>query len=115
MSSEIGALKKLKVFVDQHTLVLVYNAFIEPHFDYCFEVWDEVRKGLSERLQKFQNRAARLIMNFKNEHGQCILARAALGWTSLEERRESMKAKLMCKTVNQLAPRRLCNIFQHCY
>ena len=69
-------------------------------------------KGLSERLQKLQNRAARLIMNFKNEHGQSILARTALGWTSLEESRSLMKAKLMYKTVDQLAPQRLCNIFQ---
>ena len=69
-------------------------------------------KGLIERLQKLQNRAARLIMNFKNEHGQSILARASLGWTSLEERRTVMKARLMYKTLNQLAPQRLRNIFQ---
>jgi predicted dithiol-disulfide oxidoreductase (DUF899 family) len=110
----IGALKKLKEFVDRDTLVLVYNALIQPHFDYCCEVWDELRKGLGERLQKLKNRAARLIMNFKNEHGQSILARIALGWTSLEERRALMKAKLMYKTVSQLAAQRLCNIFQHC-
>jgi hypothetical protein len=87
-------------------------ALIQPHFDYCCEVWDELGKGVGERLQKLQNRAARLIMNFKNEHGQSILARTALGWTSLEERRALMKAKLMYKTVNQLAPQRLRNIFQ---
>jgi hypothetical protein len=92
--------------------MLVYNAVIQPHFDYSCEVWDELGKGLGERLQKLQNRAARLIMNFKNKHGQSILARTALGWTSLEERRELMKAILMYKTVNQLAPQRLCNIFQ---
>ena len=90
--------------------MLVYNALIQPHFDYCCEVWDELGKGLSERLQKLQNRAARLIMNFKNEHGQSILARTALGWTFLEERRSLMKAKLMYKTVDR--PQRLCNIFQ---
>ena len=112
VSSGIGALKKLKEFVDRDTLVLVYNALIQPHFDYCCEVWDELGKGLGERLQKLQNRAARVVMNFKNEHGQSILARTALGWTSLEERRALMKAKLMYKTVNQLAPQRLCNIFQ---
>ena len=52
-------------------LVLVYNAFILPHFDYCCEVWGTNGKGRSERLQKLQNRAARHILNFKNEHGQC--------------------------------------------
>ena len=43
---------------------------IQPHFDYCCEVWDEIGKGRSDRLQKLENRTARLIMNLKNEHGQ---------------------------------------------
>ena len=47
-----------------------------------------------------------------NMHLQSILARASLGWTSLEQRRTVMKARLMYKTVNQLTPQRLCNIFQ---
>ena len=47
VSSGIGALKKLKEFVNRDTLVLVYNALIQPHFDYCCEVWDELGKGLS--------------------------------------------------------------------
>ena len=112
ISSGIGAIRKLKEFVDRNTLVLVYNALIQPHFDYCCEVWDTIGKVQAERLQKFQNRAARLIMNFKNEHGQSILARNSLDWISLEERRAQMKARLMYKTVNKLAPHRLCDIFQ---
>ena len=40
VSSGIGAIKKLKEFLDRDTLVLVYNALIQPHFDYCCEVWD---------------------------------------------------------------------------
>ena len=39
-------------------------------------------KTLSDRLQKLQNRAARIIMNFKNESGQFLLARSLLGWTN---------------------------------
>ena len=53
----IGALKKLKEFVNQDTLVLVYNSLFQPHFDYCCEVWDELGKGLRERLQKLRSRA----------------------------------------------------------
>ncbi len=52
-------------------------------------------------------------MNLSNEHGQSILARNCLGWTTLEERRAEMKAKLMYKTMNTLAPQRLPNIFQN--
>lgn len=113
ISSGIGALRKLRAFIDTSTLVLVYNSLIQPYFDYCCEVWDTIGKGLSERLQKLQNRAARLIMNLKNEHGQSALARNSLGWKLLEERRAEMKARIMYKTVNKLAPSRLCDLFQN--
>ena len=113
ISSGIGAIRKLREFVDRNTLVLVYNALIQPHFDYGCELWDAIGKCLSERLEKLQNRAARLIMNFKNESGQSDLACNALGWISFEERMAQIKARLMYKTVNKLAPQRLCNLFQN--
>ena len=70
ISSGIGAIKKAKEFVDRNILVLIYNALVQPHFDYCCEVWDVLGKTLSDRLQELLNRAARIIMNFKNESGQ---------------------------------------------
>ena len=72
-------------------------------------------KTLSDRLQKLQNRAARIIMNFKNESGQSLLARNSLDWTNLEERRAQIKAKLMYKSINNLAPERLSNLFQNLF
>ena len=113
VSSGIGAIKRLREFVDQSTLVKVYNALIQPYFDYCSEVWDCFNKGLSDRLQKLQNRAARMIMGLKNEHGQSAIALKSLGWMTLEEQRAQLKAKLMFKTVNGLAPQRLCDIFKN--
>ena len=69
ISSGIGAIKKEKEFVDRNTLVLIYNALVQPHFDYCCEVWDVLGKTLTDRLQKLQDMAVRIIMNFKNESG----------------------------------------------
>ena len=112
VSSGIGAIKKFGEFVDQGTLVKVYiNALMQPYFDYCSEVWDCLNEGLSDHLQQLQNRAARLIMNLKNEHGQSVIARKSLGWITLKERRTQIKAKLMYKIINGLAPQRLCEIF----
>ena len=113
ISSGIRAIKRLREFVDQSTLVKVYNALIQPYFDYCSEVWDSFNKGLSDRLQKLQNRAAKMIMGLKSEHGQSAIALKSLGWKTLEERRAQLKAKLMFKTVNNLAPQRLCDIFKN--
>ena len=72
-----------------------------------------IGKGLSERLQKLQNRATRLITNLKNEHGHSVLARNSLGWELLQKRRVEMKARIMYKTVNKLAPSRLCDLLQN--
>ena len=93
-------------------MTLQTTYLIQPYFDYCCEIWDTCNKGLSERLQKLQNRAARVIMNLNNEHGQSILARKSLGWVTLEERRAQLKARLMYKIVNGLAPQRLCEAFR---
>ena len=40
---------------------MIYKALIQPYFDYCSAVWGSIGVGQSERLQKPQNRAARLI------------------------------------------------------
>ncbi len=47
------------------------------------------------------------------KHGQSALALKSLGWKLLEERRVEMKARMMYKTVNKLAPSRLCDLFQN--
>ena len=40
----------------------IYNAFlVQPHFDYCSIVWGNCGETLSEKLQKLQNRAARIL------------------------------------------------------
>ena len=67
VTSGIGAIRKIRDLVDRETLISVYNALINPHFDYCSEVWDTMGVGLSNRLQKLQNRAARVIVNFSND------------------------------------------------
>ena len=72
VSSGIGAIRKLKSCVDRNTLICAYNALILPHFDYCCKVRDTIGVNLSVRLvrlQKLQNRAARVITGRKNEHG----------------------------------------------
>ena len=58
ISSGIYALKRIKPFVDQKTLMSVYNAIIHPYFTYCCEVWDVFGETQSMRLQKLHNRAA---------------------------------------------------------
>ena len=52
-------------------------------------------------------------MNLNSEHGQSILACKPLGWVTLEEHRAQLKARLMYKIVNGLAPQRLYEAFHN--
>ena len=42
-------------------LQVIYNALIQPVFDVCDVVWGNLNKGLASRIQKLQNRAARIV------------------------------------------------------
>ena len=60
-SLAIGVLKRVRPFISKGVAVQIYNALILPHFDYCSSVWDCMSGYLSDKLQKLQNRAARVI------------------------------------------------------
>ena len=61
LSSGIGALKRVRPFVSMHTAIKMYKGLIEPHFDYCGAVWDGLTQQRSEKLQKLQNSATRVV------------------------------------------------------
>ena len=112
ITAGICALRRIKPFVDKETLISVYSAIVRPHFDYCCEVWDVLGETQSKRLQKLQNRAARVIMNMSNDIDSSI-ALSALGWEPLNLMRKRAKAKLMYKTLNKMGPESLANLFTY--
>ena len=103
ISSGIYALKSIKEYVDQKTLVSVYNAIIQPYFSYCCEVWNIFGETQSTRLQKLHNRAARFIACVPYEVNQQTVLNI-LGWEPLKEQRVKAKAKIMFKTLNNMGP-----------
>ena len=58
-----GHLKRKRHLVPFNILINVYDShLVQPHFNYCSVVWGNCGSGLSEKLQKLQNRAARILM-----------------------------------------------------
>jgi len=39
IASANGAIKRIRPFVPQSTLLCIYNSLVQPHFDYCSLVW----------------------------------------------------------------------------
>ena len=61
IASGIRAIKRIRGFVPLPALHCVYNALTQSQFDYCNIVWGNCGKSLFDRLQKLQNRAARVL------------------------------------------------------
>ncbi|CAH3170294.1 unnamed protein product [Porites lobata] len=61
----------------------MYNALVMPYFNYCGAVWGNINKGLADKLQKLQNRAAR-ILTFSNYDVRSSVLLDELGWERLE-------------------------------
>ena len=54
------AIKRERHIVPKATLQLIYRALIHPHFNYCNTIWGNCGITLTNKLQKLQNRAARV-------------------------------------------------------
>ena len=77
-------MRKVKHFVDNQTLKLLYNSFIQPHLLYGIALWGGTfDKGLS-RLAKLQKKAVRLITG-ANRMYHCEPRQKKLGLLKLED------------------------------
>ena len=107
----MGLLKRVRDFVGQDTLISIYNALILPHLEYTCVVWDGLDEGLAIKLQRLQNRAARIITRSSWDERSCDIL-LKLGWLSLDKRRYNHKKKLMSKIMNGRAPKYLIDLFR---
>ena len=81
-----GAIKLIKPYVPKKCLTRVYNALVQPCFDYCSLVWQNCKLELQSKLQKLQNRAARIITGDNWEiRSKDVLDK--LNWLPLNQRR----------------------------
>jgi hypothetical protein len=99
VGSGIAMLQRAKNFIPVSSLQMIYNALIQPYFDYCFPLWDICGTQLLDKLQKFQNRAARIIAGASYEIDSAVVLET-LGWETLKSRRQEMKSILLYKILN---------------
>ena len=63
ISSGIGSIKRISHCVPPAALHTLYHGLIQSHFDYRSVVWGNCAKTLSDKLQRLQNRAVRVLTN----------------------------------------------------
>ena len=103
--AHLPASSKTRLPMQDHLELSVFAklAKLYQHFDYCSPVWDGLSGCLSDKLQKLQNRAARVITQSPFDMSSNLLL-AMLKWEKLSLRRKKQKALIMYKTLNELAP-----------
>ena len=111
VSRGLGILKHAKKFLPFSALTSLYTSIVEPHFRYCCSVWGCAGTTEINRLQKLQNRAARIVSNssFDTPSNQLI---EKLGWKTINELIDIESKTMVFKTLNELAPPYLCSLFR---
>ena len=102
VSRGLGILKHATKFLPLSALASLYT-IIEPHFRCCFSVWSCTGTTEINRLQKLQNRAARILVNssFDTPSNQLI---GKLGWKIINELIDLESLTMVFKCLNELTP-----------
>ena len=83
ISAGLAILKRVSTTIPFDTRMNMYYALVMPYFNYCSAVWGNFGMGLSDKFQKLQNRAAR-ILTFSNYETRSNVLLDELGWERLE-------------------------------
>ena len=75
---------KIRNLIDAHSTHMLVHAFITSRYNYCNSLLVGVPKFLKERLQKIQNKAARLITRREEDDSKTIIKE--LHWLPIEAR-----------------------------
>ena len=95
----LSPLYPIASMLPRHILLHIYQMYAQPHLEYCDTVFDgHLTVFDKSRLEKAQNRAARLITATPRRTPTAGL-HAELGWTALQNRRSMHRLQLYHKIV----------------
>ena len=99
----IAIIRYTKKFIPKHTLKMLYQGFVEPHFRLCCSVWGTC--GVTSRctLEKLQNRVIRIITDSPYDAPAKPLVRQ-LRLPSIAEMIRQESASMIYKAINGQAP-----------
>ena len=111
VNKSLNVIKRLREIVDLETLLIAYKTLVQPYFEYCSQAWGGLGSTLSDKLQRLQNRAVRIITKCGYDVRSHILLQN-LNLKNLEIRRNQQLVTLMFKVRNAMAPSSISNLFQ---
>ena len=98
----LGLIKYSKEYLPSDVLNKIYRGIVEPQLSYCCSVWGCCSESKINALQKFQNRAARIVTNSSYDASAAPLIQN-LGWPTISNLIRKETATLTYKFLNSLA------------
>ena len=83
----LATIRRASAYLPSSTQRLLYNALVLPYLDYCSVVWHSCTKASSDRVERVQNYAMRVILK-RPPRTNSESPRNDLGWTILHRRCE---------------------------
>ena len=106
----LATIRRASAYLPSSTRRLLYNALVLPHLDYCSTVWHSCSKASSDRVERVQNYAMRIILKKPPRTSSEALCND-LGWTTLHVRRHKAMLYQVHRCLHKRAPTYLCNKF----
>ena len=110
MSTHLWLLFQISSYLSVKDRFLFYNAYIDPHFDYCSVIWGSSTCSNTDKITKLQRRACKHILII--EYSNLEEAKNRLNMVSFSESVFLQKAKVMYKVSNDVAPEYLTDLFK---
>ena len=103
ISRGIGILRYAKQYLPISTVKTMYNSLVEPYFRYCCPVWGNAGVTAIDKLQKLQNRAAKLVTNSPFDATTLPVIRT-LDWPTVRELIDFESQKMVFRSLNGDVP-----------
>ena len=104
VSKLVNYLSRLRYFLNETCLKLLYNSLILPLFDYADLIYGSSNTKYTMQLQKLQNRAGRTILRISPyKHTSNHVIHQLLNWESLNSRRKKHINSMVFKCLHDLS------------
>ena len=67
--AKLSAIRRASAYLPSHVRKMHYQAFVIPHLDYCSVVWHSCGATLTQKIERVQNYALRMILNKPHRTG----------------------------------------------
>ena len=104
ITRNIGILKRIRRFIPQESLLLLYHTLIEPYFRYCSIVWGQCGETQKDKLQTLQNKAAGTIAKLRYDEANHSDLLTKFAWLSVTNLIILDTAVFVNKEINNLHP-----------